>query len=232
MKTPIVVAVNAAVAVAAILVYDALRDTESAPPAAQEAPIAAAIEQRLAALESRIDALAAQGGDRRSTSRLAQIEDRLAAVESKDAAAAAAAEAEPAPDTTTPQLVEKPGDEFSPEEVARFRRLAERVEADRERERTAAALDGVLQRLGLNLTAAQKERLAAEVAAFRAQQRERMMGGGGPAAVRSRDDVMASLQEAQANFTKKLEEFLPAGDAAAIAGAIPMFVGRGGPPPR
>lgn len=251
MRAPVLLALNAVVAVAAIVVYDSLR-ADPAPAAGAKPADTSAIESRLAALEAKLGGLAAQRADRSLATRVAEIETRLAAAApaggaSSSAAAGASSETAAGAAGVTGATggagnVADPNAPVTEADVARFRRLQERADAEREKERLAQSLDALLRRLNLQLTPAQRDRLLAETTDFRAKLREIFPGGGpggGPGGMgggmggmggRTPEEAFAAVRELQTSYTSKLEEFLPSSDAAAIASSMtPQPRGPGAP---
>ncbi len=241
MKIALLIGLNALVVGAGLLAYDVLRSGGEAHDAEQRATAARMDEvlERLDGLAGRIDALERGAGQRRLSTRLLHVEDRVGALEARrsigaaqaapaadDPAAAAAASAPTAADAAA-----RDGDApLAEKEIERVKEALALVEAERAKERSARMVDGLVSRLGLQLTDEQRARLADELAAFRETARDTFRNARGSGM--TREDVMATFDTLRSDLTTQLEEFLPATDASAVTEALgqgPRMLFGGGP---
>ena len=222
MKIPALIAANILIVGAGIMTYDVMRsDAPTAATTADGEPVdVAALEDRLDELERRLDGLSTIQTDRKITSRLLKLEQQLAARETGATPMAAAGSAKVLP-ARLPASAAPPsegGSELADADDERsveiVKKAMERIEADRERERSARGVDRMVDRLGLQLTDDQRTRLGEEFSAFRNKVRDNFRNGRQEG--RTREDMQAEMETLRSDFGTSLGQFLSQSDADAI----------------
>lgn len=225
MKTLPLLLMNAAIAAAAILIYDQVRSDDGPAHIAGPAQTVdlSAIEKRIAMLESaQRPALRAEGKGPIDASQIEALESRVDSLEqhAKDeyveAPGAAPSDAEP---------VAVGGTAPTAEEVSRFRKVAAKAKALDRVKKVRGFLKKALDKIGVDLTDDQQTKLAAVMADFRERRDEIWTevkqsvaeSGVDPDWPRVIEDTNARIQR---EFTERVSEALPNADAETIAGAL------------
>jgi len=189
------------------------------------------LEDRLAVLEGRDPMLRGANDTRDLWAYLKRLDERLTALEEHGPAAARAV-----PSETSPATVDDAGASasevatglpgFSDAQEKAIRALVDGAVRERMAPRIEGRVNQTLDRLGIELTPEQRGKLDAawleHVEAVREVFRTAQERGA------DREQVMEDVAAVNAKFTRSLAEFLPAGDAEAIGGAL-TAVGRGPP---
>jgi len=232
MKLGILLAANVLIAGAAILAYDVTR------PAAPSAPQTAdgetidltGIEERLGDLERRLDGFSTIHSDRKTTSRLLQIEHRLASMETgatpATTASIAPTEADAAGALSAVDAESDDAGELAPTDIATIKKAMKQIDRDRDRQRASRGVDRMIDRLGLQLSGDQKVRLGEEFTTFRGKIRDNIRNGRMEG--QTRDDRVANMETLREDFGTSLGAFLSATDAEAIVSEIGDNMGGGG----
>jgi len=130
---------------------------------------------------------------------------------------------------TTRALLEDGPSPLTEAQEKRVRDLVDNQMRSRMRGREAGRIDRTLQQLGIELNDEQKTKLEAAMNERRAAMGE--LWRSARESGQSRDETRASMEEQMATlnreFTQKLTEFIPAGDAEAIGASLTSFGGRG-----
>ena len=213
--------------------YHVLVDRGSDPASAE---VAAVGDRDLAALEARIDALENRApllrGSTDGGERLLDLEGRVKSLEAQPARRQAgrteALEA-PAAEELPDSGAAAPDDEtaLSDAQKKAVRRLVEGAVREQMGGRASDRVNRTLEQLDLELTAEQREKLDAAWATHRESVGE--VWRAGREAGTPPDEIRAEMTTLNQKFTQGLAEFLPAGDAEAITGALTsMRRGPGG----
>jgi len=229
MKIAILLAANVLIVGAGILTYDVMRAEAPMPQQTEDGePIdLSAVEQRISDLERRLDGFSTIQSDRKTTTRILQVERRLASMERGVTSAAVAA----APTTESAALA-VPGDdaqrdgELAAADIETVKRAMEKIDSDRNRERSARGVERLLDRLGLQLTDDQKQRLGDEFATFRGKVRDNFRNGGMEGL--TREEMVANMGTLREELGTSIGEFLSATDAEAIVSEMGNGMGGGG----
>lgn len=225
MKLLPILVLNVVVAGGAILVYDQLRTNDPAPVATSPARTPeVSIESRLTALErGQPTLLKTDGIDPRVAARLAALEQRMqerpaAAPASEDGSEADAEAPLPRPGLSTP-------DGTSPEEVARFRKLQRAARAADRALKMRKRIDKTLAKLDLDLTQAQRTKLAATFTDFQTRRNEvwgEVKTNG--AAQGSNADWGTIIADTNAllrrELSERVDDYLPRDDAERVSAAL------------
>jgi len=217
---------NVVVAGAAVLIYDQVRAADV--PEARDVDLVgldtSRLEARLAALEAREKPmLQATGADPRSSAKLSELERRLLALESaRDSKPVA--EDEDAPRATVP-IAWAPGEEPSPEDVMRFRKLQKASHQVIRRKRNAQRVNGVVKKLGLSLSERQQEQLVDAYVAFEPRRNEiwteAKSGAAAEGGAANWEQIIADTNERlQREFSEQISDFLPRTDAETLGTAL------------
>jgi len=229
MNVPALLAANILIVGAGILTYDVMQpDAPMAGVTADGETIdLTRIEKRLDDLERRLDGFGGAASDRKVTSRLLNMESRLAAMESAATPATTASPAATESENAAGALVAAAEDgELAAADLATVKKAVEQLESDRERQRSGRGVDRIIDRLGLQLTDDQKKRLGDEFTAFRGKMRDNFRNGRTEG--RTREDMIANMETLRDDFGKSLTEFLPQTDADSIIEELGNSMGGGG----
>jgi len=231
MNVPALIAVNILIVGAGIMTYDVMRtDPPTVAQTADGEPIdLSTVEDRLSDLERRLDGFSTIKTDRKVTSRLLQMENRLAAMEAAPAEAAASLAATATETTSMGALESTDATELAGADLAKIKKAMEQIDKDRDRERSTRGVDRIVDRLGLQLTDDQKKRLGEEFAAFRNKIRDNFRNGRMEG--QTREDLIANMETMRDEFGTSLGTFLSQTDADAIVSEIGSSMGgsRRGP---
>lgn len=196
--------------------------------------VAAVGDRDLTALEARIEALENRApllrGSTDSGALLLDLEGRVKALEVQPTARTAG-RTEARVDPGAPALLESgsgvPVDETALSDAQRkaVRKLVDGAMRERVGGRSADRINRALERLEIELTTEQREKLDAALALHRESSGEAWRAGRD--AGLDRDAIRAEMTTLNQKFTASLAEFIPAGDAEAITGALGSM-GRGG----
>lgn len=174
MKALPLLLLNVAMVASGIVVYDQVVRRPDAPARAVESPRVDvdALEQRLEALETdREPALRGPDLNPLIFERLDTLEEALRA-ETAVAPPAAKASGEAAPGSYDPGAVEAMQPDPAPEEVARWRRVRDAVQRQDKIDRNRERLNRALNKLSINLTPRQRDKIHVAYAAFEPRVRE------------------------------------------------------------
>lgn len=186
----------------------------------------AALEARVEALENRAPLLrgSTDGGEL-----LLDLEGRVKTLEVQPTRRAAKRtetmdEQDPAAPRESGEIL--PADEtaLSDAQQKALRRLVDGAVRERMDGRSADRLNRTLERLDLELTTEQREKLDAAVSLHRESMGEAWRAGRESGL--EREEIRAEMSTLNQKFTQSIAEFLPAGDAEAISGAL-TSMGRG-----
>lgn len=187
------------------------------------------LEARLGVLEDRSPVLVG-GASEALADRLAALEKRIAAFETAETTTSAGiveGEAPRPPVAWVP--VELDDGSLSPLSEAQEKRIRDLVASasrDRRRDAMGGFMDRQLQRLGLELTDDQKQRLDASIDAHRTKIRD-LFTTNREAGI-SREETMSQMQELTKQLTDDISSYMPAADAEAITSSF-SNMGRRGP---
>ena len=225
MKLLPILLINLVVTGGAILIYDQTRPAPPAKPVVEleTKDITALVDAVAAALEVDEPAeLRGDGGQESLLRRLLAIEARIAKLGT--APAVVPDTADPAEEVATPVAPMVEG-EPSDEELEKFRRLQK---AARERDwmaKRAARVDKVLAKAGLTLSGKQRDQLIRAERAFNDRFNEiwgeaKQSGAAQGDAADWSTIIRETNQTIQAEFTERINTFLPQADAEAVSAAM------------
>jgi hypothetical protein len=221
-----------------ILIYDAVRSERPEPKAPEVASISRTGDAP-PPIESRPESpiVLSGGGEAALLARLDELGRRIAVLEQTRPAPRAPSTDETTPggvpggnvqypegaDLSLPDIANPEDPRFDPVVLARFRAYVEKVEQMRRDERAAEFVGNQIDRLGLSLTAPQKEQIVAATLKYQAQAREtfRNMPRGDP----GREERQRAFTELRDQYSKTVNSVVGSADAEKIVASLARWGG-------
>lgn len=246
MKILPILLINAVMVGGGIVIYDQLQDDAPAPTYQESSgltdDVLARLDERYLGQDSGGEPLLqATGTDPRLLARLDALEKRLAmrAAPSKSAPAEETAEDSNSP-LARPEVA-MDGVEPSDEEVERFRKIQQRADELRRAEQERERLTRFLDRIEVDLTEEEQDKLLATQRSYRRKFGEKMreIWQSGDDREVMRESMRTLGETMREEVSVEIQEYLSVGDAQKITENLNQLVrgfggrgGRGGPPGR